>query len=124
MRGKGVTRRSQHMMDPPRVSQDCGRFRHAVQPSDTASSTEAGFARALLEAIRKSGIAEDRGGVVGQHVEKSSRLKTGEVERKDDMWHWRPANLEISLIAQIARAAGTGWINQDSASKGVDPVVR
>jgi len=23
------------MMDSPRVSQDCGRFRHAVQPLDT-----------------------------------------------------------------------------------------
>jgi hypothetical protein len=36
----------------------------------------------------------------------------------------RPANLEISLIAQIAGMAGTGWIDQDSASKSIDSVVR
>lgn len=118
-----MTRRSQHRMDSPRVSQDCADFDTLSNLRTPSSSIVAGFARALLEAIRKSGIAEDRGGVVGQHVEKGSRLKAGEVERKDDLWHGRPANFEISLIAQIARAAGARWINQDSASKGVDPVV-
>ena len=119
-----MTRRSQHRMDSPRVSQDCADFDTLSNLRTPSSSTVAGFARALLEAIRKSGIAEDRGGVVGQQVEKRSRLKAGEVERKDDVWHGRPANLEISLIAQIARAAGARRVNQGPTSKGVDPIVR
>jgi hypothetical protein len=40
------------------------------------------------------------------------------------MSHGSPPNLEISLIAEIAGTAGAGWINQDSASKSMYPVLR
>jgi hypothetical protein len=79
---------------------------------------------ALLETIRKTGIRGDGPGVVIQRVEKSSWLEAGEVEGKDDVLRGSPANLEISLIAEIAGAAGSGWINQHSASESVYSVVR
>jgi hypothetical protein len=79
---------------------------------------------ALREAIRKADIRSDGPGVVGQGVEKSPRLEAGKVECNDDMSHGSPPNLEISLIAEIAGTAGAGWINQDSASKSMYPVLR
>jgi hypothetical protein len=44
-------------------------------------------------------------------------------ECNDDVAHGRPPNLEISLIAEIAGMAGSGWVNQDSASKSIYSVV-
>ena len=76
-----------------------------------------------LEAICKAEIRFDRRGVVGHRFEKSPWLKAGKVECDDCMLYGRPSNLEISLIAKIARMAGIGWINQDSTSKSIDPVV-
>jgi hypothetical protein len=111
------------MMDSPRASQDFDSFRHAVQPPDTFIERRGRLSPAFLEALRETEIPGDRCCVVGQRVEKSPRLKAGKVECKDNVWRGRPTNLEISLIAEIAGAAGIGWINQGPACKSVDPVV-
>jgi hypothetical protein len=79
---------------------------------------------ALLESIRKADIRSDGSGVVCQGVEKSPWLKAGKVECNDDVSRGSPSNLEISLIAEIEGTAGASWINQDSASKSIYPVVR
>jgi hypothetical protein len=77
-----------------------------------------------LKAIGKTDVSGDRPGIVGYRVEKTPWLKAGQVKCNDDVWRGSPPNLEISLIAEIAGMAGTGWINQDSASKSIYPVVR
>ena len=78
----------------------------------------------MLEAIGETHIRFDGGGFIGRRFEKSSRIKAGKIECKDDVWLWSPPNLEISLVAEIAGMAGTGGINQGSISKSVYPVVR
>ena len=63
----------------------------------------------------------DGRGVVGHGVEKSPWTKAGKIERYDDVSYRSPPNLEISLIAEIAGMAGTGWINQGVAPKSINP---
>jgi hypothetical protein len=80
--------------------------------------------RLSLEAIRKTDIRGDGRGVVGHAVEKSPWLKTCKVECNDNLSRGSPPNFKISLVAEIAGMAGTGWINQYSASKSIYPVMR
>jgi len=55
------------------------------------------------KAIRQSNIADDGFSIVGQPMEESARLESGEVEVSDKVPSRRPANLDIALIAQAAR---------------------
>ena len=66
----------------------------------------------LLKTIRKADIRGDWPGVVGCRIEKATWLKAGQVECNDDVSRQGPPNLEISLVAEIARVAGIAWINQ------------
>ena len=82
------------------------------------------YSSSLLEPIRETEIRSEGAGVVGHGVEKSAGLKAEKVERDDGVGRGGPANLEVSLRAEIAGMAGGGWIDQGSASNSIYPVVR
>jgi hypothetical protein len=77
----------------------------------------------FLEAICKTDVPFDRRGVVSHRVEEGFWFKAGEIECNDRVTHRSPPNLKISLVAEIARMACAGWINQRSASESIDAVV-
>jgi hypothetical protein len=97
---------------------------HRSKQYDLAGSDPHHRISAPLEAIRRTDIRSDGLGAVGQGLEKRPWLEAGKVEGNDEVSHGSPANFEISLIAEIARMARTGWINQDSTPKRVYPVMR
>lgn len=82
-----------------------------------------GTGSVFSEAKRKPDIRGNWRGVVGHGVEKCPWHKPCKIERNDDVSCGSPPDLEISLIAEIAGMAGTGWINQRVASKSVYPIV-
>jgi hypothetical protein len=57
-------------------------------------------------------------------MEKTPRLKAGQVECQYDVWRGSPPNFEVSLSAEIAGPAGIARINQRFTSIRIDSVVR
>ena len=87
-------------------------------------ATSPSVSSSLLEPIRETEIRSEGAGVVSHRVEKRPGLKAEKVECDDGVWRGRPANLQISLRAEIAGMAGAGWIDQGSAPNRIYPVVR
>lgn len=77
-----------------------------------------------LKSEGKTDISCDRRVLVGYCLKKCFWLKAGNVEGDDGVAHGNPPNFEISLVAEIARMANTRRVNQDSASKGINAVMR
>jgi hypothetical protein len=64
------------------------------------------------KAMRQSGIADNGPSIVGQPIEESARLESGEVESGDKVPSWRSANLDIALTAQVARIYCAGRVDR------------
>jgi len=63
------------------------------------------------KAVRQCGIADSWPSIVGQPIEKSARLESGEVESGDKSPSRRSANRDIALIAQVARISCAGRVD-------------
>jgi len=72
---------------------------------------------ARSEPKRKTNVRFNRRGAVGHSLENGSWPEAGEVECDDGVGPGSPANLDISLIAEIAGVAGAAWIDQGSTPK-------
>jgi hypothetical protein len=63
------------------------------------------------KAIRQSGSADNGPSIVGLPIEESARLESGEVESSDKAPSRRSANLNVALIAQVARISCAGRVD-------------